>query len=237
MHVHPPKPLHGWREFFGEVGIIVLGILIALGGEQAVEALHWRHVVGETRESLGHTVEDAYAAMLSRQEMQACVDHKLAEIGIILDRHASGGPLDIDGPIGSPTASTAQTFAFDMAIASQAFSHMTMADQTRFFEPIGSYRTFDEVVKDERSAWQVLGAIDHAKSLTPADWSEVRKAYDKAQNINNTLSVDLKGSEPGLWLYSFRGFPKPKPADYSLRSIPRVQQLCRPSITMRGNPD
>jgi hypothetical protein len=31
MHFHLPKPLHGWREFIGEVGIIVIGVLIALG--------------------------------------------------------------------------------------------------------------------------------------------------------------------------------------------------------------
>ena len=30
MHVPLPKPLHGWREFAGEVGIIVLGVIIAL---------------------------------------------------------------------------------------------------------------------------------------------------------------------------------------------------------------
>lgn len=36
MHFHLPKPLHGWRQFVGEVGIIVLGILIALGAEQLV---------------------------------------------------------------------------------------------------------------------------------------------------------------------------------------------------------
>jgi hypothetical protein len=31
MHFHLPKPLHGWREFAGEVGIIVVGVLIARG--------------------------------------------------------------------------------------------------------------------------------------------------------------------------------------------------------------
>ena len=30
MHFHLPKPLHGWREFAGEVAIIVIGVLIAL---------------------------------------------------------------------------------------------------------------------------------------------------------------------------------------------------------------
>jgi hypothetical protein len=37
MHFHLPKPLHGWREFTGEVGIIVIGVLIALGAEALVE--------------------------------------------------------------------------------------------------------------------------------------------------------------------------------------------------------
>lgn len=30
MHVHMPKPLHGWRASIGEVGIIVLGVLMLL---------------------------------------------------------------------------------------------------------------------------------------------------------------------------------------------------------------
>jgi hypothetical protein len=37
MHFHLPKPLHGWRAFAGEVGIIVVGVLIALGAEQLVQ--------------------------------------------------------------------------------------------------------------------------------------------------------------------------------------------------------
>ena len=51
MHVHLPKPLHGWREFLGEVGIIVVGVLIALGAEQVVETLHWRSAVASERDA------------------------------------------------------------------------------------------------------------------------------------------------------------------------------------------
>ena len=32
-----PKPIHGWRMFAGEVGIIVIGVLIALGAQQVME--------------------------------------------------------------------------------------------------------------------------------------------------------------------------------------------------------
>lgn len=52
MHFHLPKPLHGWREFIGEVGIIVIGVLIALGAEQAVERVHHHAQVHAVSEKL-----------------------------------------------------------------------------------------------------------------------------------------------------------------------------------------
>jgi hypothetical protein len=52
MHFHLPKPLHGWRQFVGEVGIIVIGVLIALGAEQLVELVHERQVAGQARENV-----------------------------------------------------------------------------------------------------------------------------------------------------------------------------------------
>ncbi|MCP3733971.1 hypothetical protein M9979_03660 [Sphingomonas sp. RP10(2022)] len=229
LDIHKPKPVHSWREFINEIGVIVIGVLIALGGEQAVESLHWRHVVGETKESLSATVEDAYGAMLSRQEMQSCVDRRLGDIATILSRHDQGEPLGIVGPIGAPTASVVQTYAFDMAIASQAFSHMPITDQAKFFEPIGVYRTFDEVIKDERSIWREFRALERASFLTQADWSDVRKAYNRASDLNAILSANLRNEEPGLWLYPFRPFHKPK--SYSLSGIPRVRQLCRPAVS------
>ena len=48
MRFQLPKPLHGWREFAGEVGIIVIGVLIALGAEQLLSDWHWRNEVHET---------------------------------------------------------------------------------------------------------------------------------------------------------------------------------------------
>ena len=50
MHFHLPKPLHGWREFIGEVGIIVVGVLVALTAEQLVEAAHWRSEARDFRD-------------------------------------------------------------------------------------------------------------------------------------------------------------------------------------------
>jgi hypothetical protein len=52
MHIKLPKPLHGWREFAGEVGVIVLGVLIALGGQQLIEDRQWREKVAAAKNSI-----------------------------------------------------------------------------------------------------------------------------------------------------------------------------------------
>lgn len=52
MDVHLPKPLHGWREFVGEVGIIVLGVLIALGAQQLVTYLSDRAELHEAEQAM-----------------------------------------------------------------------------------------------------------------------------------------------------------------------------------------
>jgi hypothetical protein len=66
MHLHLPKPLHGWREFAGEVGIIVIGVLIALGAEQVVEEIHFRNAVASERMALHEALRDELAEPAGR---------------------------------------------------------------------------------------------------------------------------------------------------------------------------
>ena len=50
MDIHKPKPWHGAREFLKEYAIIVVGVLTALGAEQAVEAIHTAHKAAEAED-------------------------------------------------------------------------------------------------------------------------------------------------------------------------------------------
>ena len=38
MAMRFPAPVHGWRAFAGEVGTIVLGVLLALGAQELVQS-------------------------------------------------------------------------------------------------------------------------------------------------------------------------------------------------------
>jgi len=80
MKVDLPKPLHGWREFAGEVGIIVLGVLIALGAGQLVDDWQWRNEVAAARESIGEEMDQHYFYAAEMAIAQPCIDRQLQQL-------------------------------------------------------------------------------------------------------------------------------------------------------------
>jgi hypothetical protein len=58
MEVHvPEEPVMTWRQFFIHMGIVVLGLLIALMFEQSAEWLHHRHQRHEVQEGIQRDLE------------------------------------------------------------------------------------------------------------------------------------------------------------------------------------
>lgn len=80
MEIHKPKPVHGWREFLTEIGIIVLGVLIALAAEQAVEALHWRDKVEQGRGAIRQELEGSAYFAQERIALKPCLEHRLDQL-------------------------------------------------------------------------------------------------------------------------------------------------------------
>ena len=56
MDIHKPHAAKTWREFFIEIGTIVVGILIALGLEQVIEQVHWHNQVKEAEASIENEI-------------------------------------------------------------------------------------------------------------------------------------------------------------------------------------
>lgn len=126
---HHPHPVHGWREFAKEVGIIMVGVLLALGAEQSVEAIHWRHKVEVVRSSLmGELAND-------RGRWEANVAASRCALPLIdrLDQWARTGR----GPPPAANVNQAELFwthtaNWGIATSSQALDHMPVADQLKF---------------------------------------------------------------------------------------------------------
>lgn len=235
MHVHLPKPLHGWREFAGEVGIIVVGVLIALGAEQVVETIHWRNELAAERASLLQEASDSLSGVRARQAQQQCVDHRLAEVQLLLERHHRGEPLGLVGKIGRPTRQTATRGTWQIALAGQALAHMGHDEKLAFSAAFGDFDLWDRNLEQEGQAWLRLAVIDNADLLTEQNWSDVVSAYAQAVNDNDHFKVlapwmvnQVETALPSIKHYRDNG---------DLSNFQRiVDQICKPMLTASLRP-
>lgn len=189
MHFHLPKPLHGWREFVGEVGIIVIGVLIALGAEQVVEALHWHTEMNGERRALYSEARGNMGSVRWRQHLQPCIDRRLSELDAILRAHAAGRPIVVRRSVGRPVTSFMSVTAWQVAVSSQAVSHMNLTEKLAFARAFSSYDNLDQALLREQDAWLKLGVLDDPALLTEADWPAVRQAYAEARTLNGRIKL------------------------------------------------
>ena len=75
-----PKPLKGWRAFTGEVGVIVLGVLLALGAQQLVEDIKVRSDVREFRRTIDHEIGLNLFVYVVRSRGSACNKKRMTEL-------------------------------------------------------------------------------------------------------------------------------------------------------------
>src|SRR3954469_6013594 len=94
MDIHKPKPIHNWREFLKEVGIIVLGVSIALAGEQAVERWHEQRQYAEARQAMYDELSANLSNIRLRAKNAACSLQRMQDVGAILDRAEAGQHFD-----------------------------------------------------------------------------------------------------------------------------------------------
>jgi hypothetical protein len=90
MEIHKPKPVHSWRELLTEIGVIVIGVAIALAAEQLVESLHWQNKIRDARRAMTLELQDddgpqAYI----RLAVAPCIDKQLDAIKSAVAGNAS----------------------------------------------------------------------------------------------------------------------------------------------------
>jgi hypothetical protein len=86
MEVHPPEhPIFTWKQFFIHMATVCLGLLIALGLEQSVEAIHHRHQRHQLEEDL--RAESVYNLRIATTNMQYLDWLARAGIAQVLELH------------------------------------------------------------------------------------------------------------------------------------------------------
>ncbi len=224
MHFHLPKPLHGWREFAGEVGIIVLGVLIALGAEQLVETLHWRTEVADARQALDREVAYNLGAIAKRQEEGPCINRRLREIRELLTALGPGTSPGRRAPLGQPQLWRPRTNAWQAAMAGQVAERMPLATRVGYAQLYDGFQWYAQKAADETDAWSVLGELDDPGVLSSADLANVRQARSRAQVAADKMDANLP-----RFVAAARSFGiQPAAVEEAKLTAEEIKTLCRP---------
>lgn len=164
----PKTPVHNLRDFAKEVGTIVLGVLIALAADQAVQNLHQRAVARDAETAVRGELQINMARMRSRWQQRDCVAKRLAEIQVLIDYATrANGVINTPAWIGRPQFWTLQTARWQ---ASSEAGRVALLPDTELALYSTMYTYMDNVnseMIEEQNDWARLRALEHFNRLSP----------------------------------------------------------------------
>ncbi|WP_421853760.1 hypothetical protein [Novosphingobium sp.] len=225
MHVHPPKPLHGWKEFLNEIFVIVVGVLIALGLEQVVEEWHWQHKVHDGEERLKAEAQDNFAAAIYQIIVAPCIDQSIEALEQrVLDSGERLNPaplvpdrgeisaVGLQGSVLNTVMTTVDGSAWKSLVADGTIQHMSVQEQRRLAD------LYSQVSRNEvRLSNMPLGELAKPLPLDPgtrhaliADLEAVRTALHGRIVSAGYIAGDIRNLG---WM------PPPAQLDFMLRGV------------------
>lgn len=219
MHFHLPKPLHGWRAFIGEVGVVVLGVLIALLAQQLVQSLNERAAAQEARRNIRAELGVNIGRMQSADGREACLSRRLDEIALFLDQARNGRSLADVKWIGRPPVWDMETARWEAATSAGRSSLFSPDEQAEIGDVYSLMGDYQEQVRIEQRAWATLRGLAGLQKLTEARDAVLSDALQQARYSQWILRIDSKQAQDAAKQLRIRAAPVP----------PSLSPLCVPT--------
>lgn len=185
------KPVNGWRVFWGEVGIIVLGVLIALAAQQAVDRWRWEADVREFRAALDNELGFNVAAYIDRRGQAACIDRRLDQLDQWLKGLQSGNRLRLTSRIGRPTTTSLRTSVWQSR-TSDVTAHLGLDRRLAYATMYDMFAGYQIIGDRERQSWGELLDFEGAATLDPRDVLRLRGLIERGRLASRLIEGNWK---------------------------------------------
>ncbi|WP_118857964.1 hypothetical protein [Sphingomonas mesophila] len=182
------RPANGWRGLLGEIAIIVAGVLIALGAQQAVDNWRWDRDVAAGREALREDYKAIVTNARERKELDGCIRARLGELAGMLDRDPDHTPgLQ---RFGSPPERPWASRSWDSLVATEVSTHMSRDEMLSHANIAATARTAEEKVVEEMRAWAHLYSLTGARRpLASGEAAAIRQSLALAMYRLNLVRL------------------------------------------------
>ena len=186
MDIHNPKPRHSLREFLKGYLIIVIGVLTALAGEQAVEALRNHELVSRGEEALRDNFERFVRFRVIAARAAPCMAARAAEIRAMLDDAGRTRRIAGIARIPTPMPVPWQIDTWDAMVASGAAPHLPQQRSVLYSRIAMSAVDVYAAATHEWEEWRALQSL----AGPPRSFGEAEEAQAR-----NTLALALGHAE------------------------------------------
>lgn len=191
MEIHKPKAVHGWRELINEIGVIIIGVLIALSAEQAVEWVHWQNEVGDAREALAVELGHDVGAAEFRFKDSACIARRIAELSDWSGRLRGGRATPLAGAIGSPGTYGMRTSSWEIVKTNQIASHIPLGARLDYGRLYDLLENFDAIQREDGDVWAGMQGFNAVRSLNESDLIRLDDLRDRAARAELRLKANM----------------------------------------------
>jgi hypothetical protein len=147
------SPPHGWRAVWWELGIVTLGVLIALGAQQVVDTGQWRQKVARAKTSIHFEINDQLDYAEEVMSFAPCVGPFIDTLETAILRHdraAIAKLHDTQPPFeGHPWRST----AWQSALSTQIADHLPQNELDQYAVIFTSFNDIAELQDAMMSAF------------------------------------------------------------------------------------
>lgn len=186
---HKLKPVHSWRELLSEIGVVVIGVCIALAAEQAVDWLHWRDKVSTARSAIASETATNLSYGIMRMRRAACTEKSLDTLAQTLDAASKSGSLPPVGEFGSARNNVMLSGQWDSLMSSETAAHFP-ADEVAGLSAIYVYgaRYNDRTLQEVDTIAQLDTMAGPGRKLDPESEARLREALSHERLNNRALS-------------------------------------------------
>lgn len=200
MEIHRPKGgLNNLGELAKEIGIIVVGVLIALGAEQVVETAHWSHRVADAEAAMRTQLMQAERDGYYRMAVRPCLEAQLDVVQRALEASHHSGAAAPAVAAYRPPLRPWQSDAWDSARSLQITGHMSTARLTAWSQSYFYVAAVHGTQNDEQHDGEGLNTLTlNAGRLEPAERDRLFQALVRTRH-------DLRLMDLGPTLLMRRG--------------------------------
>jgi len=189
MEIHRPKaPVHGLRELLKEIGIIVIGVVIALGAEQAVESIHWMYQADAGEAALKVAFIREVDNMALRKAQSDCIAQRLNLLSQTVERASGSGQLPAVSAIGHPPYTPWTIGAWDALVANDTVSHLPRQKMLGYVQIAQRTAVLSGMSDRENDQWTILDSmVGPGRRLSDVEAEQLRMTLAQAAESNRLM--------------------------------------------------